>query len=209
MSHKPSISWPMIQPFCPQMLRRISLLLDPHTMTDSLHSSSMNAVLVRYQLTRRSISYLLSFPRIPKSMIGQKGLMKSILSKNGLRILRALDQVALSRTLLAVVNSNHRRDCRFLRDLVASQGEKNRNSIPSYRKALRTTRPVPWLSLCSRTKAPTVSCPQNNLYFSHSHVWIDRKARSMCPLPAQVHFHFQQIDYGRNFSNNHISLHVP
>jgi len=31
------------------------------------------AVLVRYQLTRRSISYLLSFPRIPKSMIGQKG----------------------------------------------------------------------------------------------------------------------------------------
>jgi hypothetical protein len=149
----------MTQPFCPQMLCWTPPppeVLDPHTMTVSLHSSSTNplAVLVRYQRTRRSISYLLSFPRIPKSMIGQKALMKSrksslilnalkcedcaapiylrclsdqVLSKNGLRILRALDQVdqvTLSSTLLAVVNSNHRRDCCFLRDLVASQGEK-------------------------------------------------------------------------------------
>jgi hypothetical protein len=38
-----------------------------------------------------------------------------------LRVLRALEKVALSRNLLAVMK--HRTDCRFLRDLVASQGE--------------------------------------------------------------------------------------
>jgi hypothetical protein len=65
--------------------------------------------------------------------------------------------------------------------------------------------PAHWRSLLSRTKAPTVSCPQN-LYFSHSRLWIDRNAPPPCPLLNQEHF--QQIDYGQNFprgppSNNH------
>jgi len=52
------LSWPQ-----PQMLHRTFLLLDPHNVTDSLQSSSMNsfAVSVRNQIVRRSISYLLKF----------------------------------------------------------------------------------------------------------------------------------------------------